>query len=77
MTATAPPTAINTADPELTALIAAHGTRWTITRHTDHGGAPGAWFARRHDPRPALQGLRAATAEQLRAAIEYAEARTR
>lgn len=77
MNATAPPVAVDTADPELTALITAYGTGWTITRSTDHGGTPGAWFARRHDPRPSLQGLRAATAEELRAAIECVEVRTR
>lgn len=74
------PTAVDTpdtADPELTALIAAHGSRWTITRHVDHRGTRGAFRAVRHDPRPSLQGLRAATAEELRAAIECVEVRTR
>ncbi|WP_017612134.1 hypothetical protein [Nocardiopsis salina] len=74
MAATAPPTTTASADPELAALVAAHGTGWDITRYADHGGAPGAFHAVRHDPRPALQGLRAATAAELHAAIECAEA---
>lgn len=61
------------ADPELDALVADHGAKWTITRRTDYAGAPGAFHAVRHDPRPALQGLRAATADGLRSAIECAE----
>ncbi|GHD24961.1 hypothetical protein GCM10007147_21710 [Nocardiopsis kunsanensis] len=75
MTVLAPPT--TTADPELDALITKFGARWEITRRTDYGGTPGAFHAVRHDPRPSLQGLRSATAEGLRSAIECAEAMPR
>lgn len=59
---------------DLEQLRAEFAGRWEITRHTDHGGTPGAWHAIRLDPAPALQGVRASTAQGLRWCLTEADA---
>ncbi len=62
---------------DLEQLRAEFAGRWEITRHTDHGGTPGAWHAIRLDPTPALQGVRASTADGLRRRLTEADAARR
>ena len=62
---------------DLDRLRAEFAGRWEITRHTDHGGTPGAWHAIRLDPAPALQGVRASTAQGLRWYLNEADAARR
>lgn len=72
-----PPIPRQRTDPDLERLRAEFAGRWEITRHTDHGGTPGAWHAIRLDPAPALQGVRASTADGLRWCLNEADAARR
>lgn len=47
--------------------------KWRIWRAMSPTRVPGEWCARRADPTPALRGLSATSAAELRSALEEAE----